>query len=181
MKIFIITIENNKTSESYYRTCKESLRFNHHDALKFRAITPETLPEDNEINFVTLKSNKSNGKEWNTSQKSLFYSQYMLWQKCVELNEPIIILEHDTIMVDKIPKDMIQSTILGYRLKNNIKVPAAGAGLYLTPEDSQILIDNSLKPVNLQGDGYVHNNLNLDFKPCFFNYQYDKQTTLKHN
>jgi glycosyl transferase family 25 len=30
------------------------------------------------------------------SKKSCFYSHYDLWNKCVELNEPIVIVEHDT-------------------------------------------------------------------------------------
>jgi GR25 family glycosyltransferase involved in LPS biosynthesis len=30
--------------------------------------------------------------------KGCFYSHYRLWKKCVELNEPIIILEHDAII-----------------------------------------------------------------------------------
>lgn len=36
---------------------------------------------------------------WNDATMGCFASHYALWQKCVDLNEPIVVLEHDGIMV----------------------------------------------------------------------------------
>jgi glycosyl transferase family 25 len=36
-----------------------------------------------------------------------FLSHFQLWMKCVELNEPIIILEHDGIFIRSLPKDVL--------------------------------------------------------------------------
>lgn len=36
-----------------------------------------------------------------------FLSHYELWKKCVELNEPIIVLEHDAMFTDKVDLDLI--------------------------------------------------------------------------
>ncbi len=33
------------------------------------------------------------------------YSHLQLWKKCIELNEPIIVLEHDTIILSKFPEN----------------------------------------------------------------------------
>lgn len=40
------------------------------------------------------------------SKKSCFYSHYDLWNRCVQKNEPIAIIEHDTMCIDNynIPK-----------------------------------------------------------------------------
>ena len=35
-----------------------------------------------------------------------FMSHYRLWQKCVELDEQILILEHDSLFVEKLPTDI---------------------------------------------------------------------------
>ncbi len=34
-----------------------------------------------------------------------FYSHFLLWQKCIEFNQPIVILEHDAIIQQQWPKD----------------------------------------------------------------------------
>ena len=34
--------------------------------------------------------------------KAVFASHYLLWKKCVELNEPILILEHDVIFKENL-------------------------------------------------------------------------------
>ena len=37
-----------------------------------------------------------------------FLSHFQLWMKCVELNEPIIILEHDGVFIRELPEDILE-------------------------------------------------------------------------
>lgn len=41
-------------------------------------------------------------------QRGCFLSHFLLWKKCVELNEPIAILEHDGVFLRSIPADIEQ-------------------------------------------------------------------------
>lgn len=38
--------------------------------------------------------------------RGCFCSHYTLWQKCIELNEPVLIFEHDALIIRPIPKDI---------------------------------------------------------------------------
>lgn len=37
-----------------------------------------------------------------------FFSHYYLWQTCVEINEPVIVLEHDGYFIRKLPADILE-------------------------------------------------------------------------
>jgi GR25 family glycosyltransferase involved in LPS biosynthesis len=47
---------------------------------------------------VMLEVNPNIGKHLNPGEQGCFYSHYRLWQRCVELNEPILIFEDDIIL-----------------------------------------------------------------------------------
>lgn len=40
--------------------------------------------------------------------KGCFLSHYLLWKKCLELNEPLLILEHDAIAIRSIPQNILE-------------------------------------------------------------------------
>jgi glycosyl transferase family 25 len=59
--------------------------------------------EDRKVHHLGIKgpidsSNKNINKMMSPGVKGCFYSHYRLWQKCVELNEPIIIWEDDIVL-----------------------------------------------------------------------------------
>jgi glycosyl transferase family 25 len=39
--------------------------------------------------------------------KGCFLSHFLLWKKCLELNKPILILEHDALAIRELPKDIL--------------------------------------------------------------------------
>ena len=44
----------------------------------------------------------------NPGHQGCFLSHFELWMKCVKLNEPIIILEHDGIFIRELPEDILE-------------------------------------------------------------------------
>lgn len=110
MKAFIITL-NNESSKCYSNRCIDSIKETNSnlDIKIFDAVTPDTLFDINwtwpvikksicPYTGMTLKAYK------NTDIKKRIacaQSHYRLWQKCVELDETICILEHDAIFVRK--------------------------------------------------------------------------------
>jgi len=75
-----------------------------------------------------------------------FLSHYNLWQKCIELNNSICILEHDAIIINNFPKVKFDD-VLKF-VKGNDTKPiyvgewwASGAGYCVTPQGAKKLVD----------------------------------------
>lgn len=127
MKAFIISLTNEH--ESTVSTRKLLASIGRHcgstvEPFVYNAVTPKTLkanmtknfdntiatnitytypktPEENRYDIRTgLKLSAYQSKSGNIdSRLSCFMSHYNLWRTCVEINEPIMILEHDALFV----------------------------------------------------------------------------------
>jgi GR25 family glycosyltransferase involved in LPS biosynthesis len=99
MKTFIIRISSNKDSvRSAEQTLQTAKDVGYTEPIEiFEAIKPndwkQILPYPNTFNDYERPDNVA----------ACFASHYLLWKKCVELDEPISILEHDAIFKQNIP------------------------------------------------------------------------------
>lgn len=99
LECYIIVVKDNPTSEFYYEMV---LPMWHQIGIfpkRFDAITPKTLP-NHPLKFhknYAAKYAFMKGKQFTETEKSCFYSHFLLWQRCVETGQKILILEHDTV------------------------------------------------------------------------------------
>jgi hypothetical protein len=110
MKAFIITLDN-ESSKSYSKQCINSIKETGSllDVQIFNATTPDTLFDIDWSWPVTKKKTcphtgmtlKAYKNADINKRIACAQSHYWLWQKCVELNETICILEHDAMFVRK--------------------------------------------------------------------------------
>ncbi len=110
MKAFVITLDN-QSSKDYSRICVKSIKETNSllDVKIFEATTPDTLFAVNWTWPVTKKKTcphtgmtlKAYKNADINKRIACAQSHYRLWQKCVELNETICILEHDAIFIRK--------------------------------------------------------------------------------
>ena len=101
-----------------------------------------------------------------------FASHFSLWRKCIELGQPIIILEHDAIFVSQIPSLRFKhinslsyssdwdSQIVKYPRRNGENYyPFAclrGAGSYaITPEGAHLLVEDAHHGVAFAVDNFI--------------------------
>lgn len=109
MKAVSIVIKDNKISELGYSKLVESSNAvgNDFDIQRWNAITPDTMFTVN-WTWSTRKKQTCNKtgltltayKNADLNKRiACAQSHYMLWKKCVELNEPICILEHDALFI----------------------------------------------------------------------------------
>ena len=108
MRSFIITISTNKDSVRSAKQVRDSAKevgykgtLEHFEAIvphQWKSILPTTKAN---FSLMDEKTGFQFGKPDNIG--ACFASHYLLWKKCIELNEPILILEHDAIFVDNIP------------------------------------------------------------------------------
>lgn len=122
IKSFVIRKPNDELSERLANECIESANrfeinpekidgiYSDHDLyLSQRKIRP----------FEKMKDVKKN----NPGIKGCFLSHFLLWEKCIEIDEPILIFEHDALMIRELPKNILDLfshiLILDYASRND--------------------------------------------------------------
>lgn len=108
MKAYVIHIKGNEKSEHTANLAMESCVEFGYDAELFEGITPKTIKQwDEKYGLTVIKPSHMydrqiglNGTQYVYECKySNFLNHYTLWNRAIELNETIIILEHDVIAV----------------------------------------------------------------------------------
>ena len=98
-KTFVIAIKGHSVSEAQLNDCLSSAKKYNWSVDVFWGINGNTLTENSwkEINVTPLlhKPTMNRKGTW-----GCFFSHWLLWNKCVELNEPIIVLEHDAVITE---------------------------------------------------------------------------------
>ena len=121
MKTFIIYNSVYGKSKKIAQECLKSFEgFSSWEPELHDGCTPSTLEEyDIKYNIVNGRITKGySSEQLMLSKKSCFYSHYELWLRCIELDEPIVIVEHDTECVGelKIPDNFDMNRALGIQL-----------------------------------------------------------------
>tara|TARA_R110000868_G_scaffold140545_1_gene356281 strand:- start:291 stop:893 length:603 start_codon:yes stop_codon:yes gene_type:complete len=118
----------------------------------FNAITPKTIHNSItklDFGYKNTKSTKTD-IEFTETEKAIWYSHFHLWQKCVEINKPLLIIEEDVKPIKKF-KDTWQTSYYkdSYYLicfcfnYYNMLTPAGG--YIITPNTAKNMINNILK------------------------------------
>lgn len=122
MIAYAITIRDNAVSEAGYKNLVTSSKSvgNEFKVLRYDAITPlnvEQIMEDSDVkwnwpwegevvDFVTGLTKKAYQTKDKRKRKACSMSHFNLWQMCFELKEPMLILEHDAMFVNRIDFDI---------------------------------------------------------------------------
>jgi len=101
---YIITVKGNSKSEELSRRCQESCRrvgqsFQVWDA--FDGTGNGLVVPDHSKNDPITKMMKITDHYMTRGEVACALSHISLWRHCAEIDEPIVILEHDTIMVNR--------------------------------------------------------------------------------
>jgi glycosyl transferase, family 25 len=181
MKSFVITIMDLNHSVNVAKRCIDSAKKFDLDVNFFEAITPKDNPLEilaslniNELDFTEKYSRKLNGI-------SCFLSHYMLWKKSIEINESILIFEHDAVVIDKIPSDGRFDSLLslGKPSFGSFKTPSSnGVNMltskkYLPGAHAYIIKPNAAKKLIKQASikaNYADVFLNIDTFPWIQEY-----------
>ena len=104
MKAYVITIMDNKPSVQVAARCiKSGLKFGL-EINNWHATTPIDLPIDKllkeGVNIAGLHETYSRI----SNCAAAFHSHFSLWKHSIEINEPVMVFEHDAVIVNDIPK-----------------------------------------------------------------------------
>jgi GR25 family glycosyltransferase involved in LPS biosynthesis len=102
-KTFCIGLKNHSISEKLLNQCLSSADRFHWNVETFWGINGKEINAETWIDLGILppQSKKFRG---NAGMQGCFLSHFILWQKCLTLQEPFIVLEHDAI-ISNLPKD----------------------------------------------------------------------------
>lgn len=105
---YVIAIRENAESEKLALRCLQSCKSVGQTVKLWQAfdgtnrkdvIVPPHLQNENYIKWIKQPNDK-----YSTSQIGVFFSHLSLWAHCATIDRPIIILEHDAIMVQRLEK-----------------------------------------------------------------------------
>lgn len=144
MKTFVISILQWPVSRKYGERALSSLKHHGLDAKMFAAVTPETVEAAEQKYGVKprqrYQTEQMQNPAYNLYKRSCFMSHYSLWQRCLEVNQPIVVAEHDTVMT----RDWDDPQFAGDVLNLNVLRTKAGGvpddhfappGVYKHPAD----------------------------------------------
>jgi hypothetical protein len=96
---FMIVVKGNRVSEGYADFVTPRWWALGFDVERFDAITPDTLPDYLNFQPIVNQKYKRRGikKEHTPTEKAVWYSHTELWKKCIAMDTPIVVLEHDVI------------------------------------------------------------------------------------
>ena len=112
MKAFVITIEDNYLSNQAADRCIASAKKYGVNVEKWSAMTPR-----NPVFSKTVEEKKlavrhfESGHSRKENALACFLSHMSLWEKCIEDNEEILILEHDAVFMNTMPKILFDKII----------------------------------------------------------------------
>lgn len=117
---YIISLKNNDISKRLTERCINSCNsvgmnnsiWYAFDGTGQDIIVPDHLKEKDYINWIKISNDKLS-----KSEIGLFLTHFSLWAHCMTIQKPIVILEHDAIMIKKYSKHKGTNVIhyLGYR------------------------------------------------------------------
>jgi len=179
-KFYMIQMSNNPTSVYYRDWVMKSWRKGGHKIHLYEAVTPETISvQKNRLEFgnklskggvIDLK--KLVGVEFTETEKAVWYSHFNLWNVCIQINKPIVIIEHDMKLDNRMglqTQNFRETNAVGLgrtkstELKRNVNLPCGC--YYVTPYIASILSKRAKKePIRINVDGHVKKFLDSDKK-----------------
>lgn len=112
---YIITLKDNPTSERLAQRCKQSCDEVNVPAKYwhgFNGTGPTITAPDHLKNASHMNWFKVIDSELSTSEVACALSHISLWCHCIEIDKPIIILEHDAMMIKNISEHPLFNSIL---------------------------------------------------------------------
>ena len=107
MRTFVIRQPNDGLSERLADECIGSAKKFGIVVEKFDGVYSnhnELIAEEKLFPFPKLTEEKTSKLGF----KGCFLSHYMLWKKCIELDTPIMIFEHDALMIRPLPENILE-------------------------------------------------------------------------
>jgi len=137
MKTFIIRLKNNTISEKHAAECVEQAATFGITVEYFDAING--LEYHNHLSKLNIHP-RYKFKKGRAGVFGCFLSHYYLWKKCIEENEPFVILEHDGYFIKPLADDILEKFDDVLKLDNLDPYSKEYNNMIINQQESDILI-----------------------------------------
>lgn len=130
-KAVVIAIRDNELSMQAASRCILSAAMFGHEVVVFPALTPKDKPLDKmrDLGFGMPKDRLAKISHFARLEcvAGHFLTNYRIWQLCVAENRPYLILEHDAVFVERLPKIEFRTIVnLGKPMRTNCNPQGRG-------------------------------------------------------
>lgn len=157
MKVFCIYTPSDPRTLEIAESCVDS--FKKHRGWKpelFAGCDPTTLEEyEAKYNISDRRAKYTNIHQKYAAKKSCFYSHYALWNKCVELQKPICVVEYDVRCISKYPVKLAFDGVMHLAIESSLRARPYQR-LWPNDHDQLLRAGKGIFPVNFsqRRDGY---------------------------
>jgi hypothetical protein len=116
-EVWMISMSDCEVSQHYKSICQPSWEQQGFKVNHFEAITPSSP----EFNSGRLKFSEKKGRtsyrgpvEFSDTEKAVWYSHFLLWEKLSKLRKSSIVIEHDVKLMKLIEPEMFENPTLAY-------------------------------------------------------------------
>ena len=170
----MIAMSNHPISQMYVREFIGSWKDHGITPKLHEATTPKDLVYRNQLTFG-IKTKGREQRPFTSTEKSVWYSHFDLWCRCVREGS-LTIVEHDSKLMKPLP-DMSKEgyKFLSYSSETNLHI-SIGSGYYLTSPVAERLVANTVsKEIRLNSDGFIGNMLHFDAQENMKDFYYIDQ------
>lgn len=174
-------MENNEVSRKYTRLAKPSWEKEGFEVVLYEGCTPETfnhyMNPQYRLTFAHMLASKRK-RVMSPTEKAIWYSHYKLWLHSIFFNEPLIVAEHDAILIKPFVNNYFtdlkhqivclchgdtESELAPYwcwckdctSIKNRRRRTVGGA-YYITPQASMHLVNLARgRKIDYNSDGHI--------------------------
>lgn len=161
--VWMIAISGNPISMHYRNLVVDSWRQFGHTVNHFEAVTPDDLKKE-QYQFLPITKKHSNrtnkSVEFTETEIAVWYSHYHTWKLCFEIDEPIIVVEHDIQLLKEIDSEVYNYHVscLAHVMRKHQMAKLGGGAYYITPRGARALLRvRHDKAIIKNSDAWIHN------------------------
>ena len=155
-QVFMIVMKDNPVSMYYRGRVEESWTRAGYKLEMFDAVTPETLhKQEPQFKFGIKKVGRGAPRELTDTEKAIWYSHRALWKLAASKRGPIIIIEHDAMLVEPIDPELFNRHKTISLCNANGKATPGGA-YFLNKEVGDALYKGCNYVIDHNSDGLLY-------------------------
>lgn len=164
--IYCINLSWHPVSQMYMRKIQPSWRQHGYTLKLHEGVNASNLYRYNQLQFG-LKETGLDTREFTATEKAVWYSHFLLWQKSVREQRSIIVIEHDSYLKGPIEERLIKDKHVAYlsfidrtwtkrtTRKNRVAI-APGSGYFISPRAATELVAHAAsKKIDCNSDGFL--------------------------
>lgn len=179
-EIHMIAMQHHPVSLMYQRAVLPSWQKKYNDDITvIEAVTPKDLAYKHKLDFGKKATRPE--KEFTDTEIAVWYSHFERWCWCVKHRKPLVVVEHDSMLVNDLP----DFTNDGYKFLSFVyrdweKKPhidlAPGSGYYITPHAAERLVADAVsRTIRQNSDGHLATVFNLNKQRRMKDFYYIEQ------